>query len=139
MNRISCLVLACATALIASASGGEQPAKAKGVLWQVTSQMVMAGMPMSMPASTHQVCSAEDANAAPPSGDDKCVSSNYKRTGNKATWAVSCAGDMNMKGEGQIEFQGDDSYAGEIKLAGGPAAMTIKISGKKLGACDNPK
>ena len=30
-----------------------------GVLWETTSQMAMAGMPMQMPAQTQKVCSAK--------------------------------------------------------------------------------
>ena len=36
-------------------------------------------------------------------------------------------------------FQGDDSYTGAIKAKAEGMDMTIELSGKKLGTCDDPK
>ena len=59
-----------------------------GVLWETTSQMAMAGMPMQMPAQTTKVCSAKKWTKPPPGGDKSCVVSDYKMVGNKAMWTM---------------------------------------------------
>lgn len=109
-----------------------------GVLWETTSQMVMEGMPMAMPPRTIKVCTAKEWNKPPPGGDPSCVTSNFQREGNKTTWTVECKGEMPMQGTGEITFDGSDSYTGAIKATAQGMAMTIKLSGKKIGTCDKP-
>jgi Protein of unknown function (DUF3617) len=109
-----------------------------GVLWETTSQMVMEGMPMAMPPQTVKVCTAKEWRKPPPGGDPTCVHSNFQRDGNKATWSMQCSGEMPMQGTGEITFDGSDSYTGVIKATAQGMAMTIKLSGKKLGTCDKP-
>ena len=110
-----------------------------GVLWDTTSQMAMAGMPMQMPAQTQRVCAAKQWTKPPPGGDKSCVSSNYRMVGNKATWTMQCSGQMPMQGTGEIVFEGSDAYTGAIQAKSQGMDMTIKLSGKKVGTCDNPQ
>lgn len=110
-----------------------------GVLWEQTSQMAMAGMPTQMPAQTVRVCSAKTWTKPPPGGDKSCVTSNYKMAGNKVTWTMQCSGQMPMQGTGEITFAGSDAYTGAIQTTAQGMNMTIKLSGKKVGACDNPQ
>jgi hypothetical protein len=117
------------------------PARAEepsGVLWQVTSQMEMAGMPMSMPAQTAKVCTAKEWKKPPPGGDKSCANTNFQRVGNKATWDMQCSGQMPMKGKGEITFDGTDSYTGMIEATAEGMTVKINLSGKKLGTCDKP-
>ena len=74
-----------------------------GVLWETTSQMAMAGMPMQMPAQTQKVCSAKTWTKPPPGGDKSCVSSDYKMVGNKATWKIQCSGQNVDAGHGRAD------------------------------------
>src|SRR5262245_36428288 len=93
------------------------PARAadpSGVLWETTSQTVMEGMPMHMPAQTQKACTAKDWTRPPAGGDPSCTSSNFKKVGSKATWTVQCTGQMQMTGTGEINFDGTDSYTGAI-------------------------
>ena len=118
------------------------PARAadpSGALWETTSQMAMAGMPTQMPAQTQRVCSAKKWTKPPPGGDTSCVASDYKMVGNKATWTMQCGGQMPMQGKGEINFEGSDSYTGTIQATSQGMNMTIKLSGKKVGTCDNPQ
>ena len=116
------------------------PARAAdGVLWESTSQVAMAGMPMQMPAQTQKVCTAKTWTKPPPGGDKSCVSSDYKIVGNKATWKMQCGGQMPMQGTGEMTFAGPDSYTGAIQATSQGTNMTIKLSGKKVGTCDNPQ
>ncbi len=109
-----------------------------GVLWQTTSQMVMEGMPFSPPPQTLKICKSKDWNKPPPGGDPSCVTTDYQRVGNKATWAMQCSGDMPMTGTGEMTFEGTDAYTGVIKATAEGMTMTIKLSGKKIGTCDKP-
>lgn len=109
-----------------------------GILWQTTSQMVMEGMPFTPPPTTLKVCSAKEWTRPPPGGDRSCVTTNYKRVGNKATWTMQCSGDMPMTGAGEMTFEGTDSYTGVITATTEGMTMLIKLSGKKIGTCDNP-
>ena len=109
-----------------------------GVLWQVSSQMVMEGMPFSPPPNSVKVCTAKEWTKPPPSSDKTCVNTDFTRVGNKATWTMQCSGEMPMTGTGEITFEGTDSYTGAIKATAEGMTMTIKLSGTKLGTCDKP-
>ncbi len=109
-----------------------------GVLWETTSQMSMEGMPMTMPPNTVKVCTAEEWTQPPPGGDESCVNSNFQRVGNKATWTMQCSGQMPLQGTGEITFESADSYTGAINTTAEGMAMTIKLSGRKIGTCDKP-
>ena len=110
-----------------------------GVLWETTSQMAVPGMPTQMPAQTQKVCSAKTWTKPPPGGDPSCVTSDYKMVGNKATWKMQCSGQMPMQGTGEIVFAGTDAYTGAIQASHQGMNMTIKLAGKKVGACDKPQ
>jgi uncharacterized protein DUF3617 len=112
---------------------------AKGDLWEVTSKMSMEGLPMEMPAQTAKVCAAKGWTR-PPVGDNehqKCTRSEYITTDNKVTWTESCKSPP-MTGKGEITRQGNDAYTGTIVYASAQGNMTIKLSGRKIGGCDNP-
>ena len=125
------LLLGLPTVLVA-----ETPAT--GDLWEVTSKMTMEGMPMEMPAQKVKVCSPKDWKEPPSGADDRhgCQNSDFKVDGPKATWKVRCAGPPEMKGEGEIIRDGDTAYTGTIKLIFPDGGMTIKLSGKRLDACE---
>ena len=121
---------------------GLSPARAAdppGVLWETTSQMAMEGMPMQMPAQTTKACSSKTWTKPPPGGDKSCVASDYRLVGNKATWTLKCSGQMPMQGTGEMTFAGSDSYTGAIQATSQGMNMTIKLSGKRVGTCDNPQ
>ncbi len=113
-------------------------ADAPGILWQTTSQMVMEGLPFSPPPTTLKLCKSAQWNQPPPGGDPSCVTSNYQRVGNKATWTMQCSGQMPMTGTGEMTFAADGSYTGVINAMADGMAMKIVLSGKKIGTCDQP-
>jgi hypothetical protein len=127
-----------ATLLILLAAVSARADDPPGVLWETTSQMVMEGMPMSMPQRTLKVCTAKEWKKPPPGGDKSCESTDFQRDGNKATWTMQCSGEMPMKGTGEMTFESDDSYTGAIKATADGMNMTIRLSGKKIGTCDKP-
>ena len=109
-----------------------------GDLWEVTSQMSMEGMPMSMPARTIKVCSPKEWKEPPGPADEqmKCKNSDFKRDGAKVTWKLVCAGPPEMTGGGEITRNGADSYTGTIKFTSSQGTMTIKLNGRRLSACE---
>jgi hypothetical protein len=121
--------------LVVGSARAEEPS---GVLWETTSQTVVEGMPMAMPAVTSKLCTAKEWTQPPPGGDKTCVATDFQKVGNKATWKMQCSGEMPMTGTGELNFVGTDSYTGQIKAAAEGMPMTIKLSGKKIGTCDEP-
>jgi uncharacterized protein DUF3617 len=116
-------------------------APARGEQWEVVSQMSMEGMPMQLPPQKTTVCAAKEWKEPPGANDEKrkCKSSDFKMTGPKATWKVHCEGPPPMDGTGEITRDGADAFSGAIKFVTTEATMNIKLTGKRLGECDNPK
>ena len=116
------------------------PAREKGDMWEVTSQMSMEGMPMAMPAQTTKVCAPKDWKEPPAPADEqrKCKNSDFKTSGSTVSWKVTCAGPPAMTGDGEITRDGADAYTGLIKFASAEGSMKIKLGGKRTGVCDLP-
>jgi hypothetical protein len=113
---------------------------AAGSVWEVTTQNVMEGMPMQMPAQTSKVCSANDMSHPPASAHPGCTNSDFQRSGNTATWTVTCTGQMAMTGKGEMTFEGSDAYTGSIKFASQQMNMTVKLAGHKTAeSCTTPQ
>lgn len=130
--------LAAAAALLFLALAPVRADDPPGVEWEMTSQMVMPGMPFSPPATTLKICTPRVWTRPPPGGDATCVNSNYTRVGSKVTWTMQCSGQMPMTGTGEINFDGPDKYTGAINATADGMSMTINLKGRKLGTCDNP-
>ena len=112
-------------------------ADAAGDLWQVTSKMSMAGMPMAMPSQVSKVCAAKTWTQPPGGMRGKCTRSDFKMDGTTATWTEKCE-NPPMTGRGEIARQGADAYTGTIKFASPQGDMTINVDGQRIGDCDNP-
>ena len=107
-----------------------------GDMWEVTSQMTMEGMPagMGMPAQTRRVCSAHEWTKPPVAQDDRgCKTTDFKTTATKSSWKMTCP---DATGEGEITRTSPDAYTGWIKIAMSQGAMTMNLSGKRVGDCD---
>ena len=106
--------------------------------WETTTQMEMAGLPMKMPPMTNTRCvtkdQAGDPNSLgnPPGGS--CKTTDVKVEGSKVTWKMSCTGQQAMTGDGEVIYKGD-SYTGTINAKMDQGAMTMKLSGKRVGDC----
>lgn len=111
-----------------------------GDLWEVTSQMSMEGMDMQMPAQTSQVCAPKTWTQPPGGGNQQqeCRNSDFLLEGSKATWKITCTDQSHSSGEGEITRGGDDAYAGTIKFTSDQGNMTLALSGRRIGECDNP-
>lgn len=120
----------------AFAAGGMQPG-----LWEVTTRMQMAGMPM--PPQTVRHCytrqDVEKGDRTVPQADDKnCKIKDYKLKGNTATWSIVCTGKNAMTGTGTMttsatSFTGKSNY--KMRDNGETMEMISNLSGKRIGDC----
>lgn len=134
------LLLACLLAATPGAADETSAAAGNaGDLWDTSSQMVMEGMPMSMPARSMKVC-ARRGSTHPPVGSDpsqKCENSNFQRTDSTVSWTSVCQ-NPPMTGEGKITYDSPNSYSGVLKFTSEGHTVTINLTGKKVGTCDKP-
>ena len=122
--------------VVALAQGPMRPGR-----WDTTMQMQMAGSPVQMPEMKNSRCitpeEAKDPSKSLPSGPEgrgnakDCKMSDYKVSGNTATWKMVCS---TMTTTGEMTFAGD-SYTGTMKADTPQGAMTMKMSGKRVGDC----
>ncbi len=128
-------LIACATLAAAGASAQMQPGK-----WEVTSAVEMQGHPTMAPQKTTICVDNKTADRQPPVAmDPSCQVTDYKMSGNTATWKMQCKGEMAMTGEGSITYSGAQ-YTGSstmrMEMKGHPP-MTMKntYTGKRIGNC----
>jgi hypothetical protein len=113
----------------------------EGELWEMTATASVPGVPVSMKPYTTTLCQKKDWTQPPqtdPKAGDNCKTTDFARTGDKIAWKMSCESPP-MTGEGEITFKGSDAYDGGFTMHTGKFDMHMALSGKKLGACDNPQ
>jgi len=133
------LVLVLVSAVVAIAQAPLRPGR-----WDTTMQMQMPGSPIQMPATKTSRCVTADDAKNPAStlptgpegrgGKQECKTSDYKQVGNTVTWQTTCAGSPPMTGTGEMTFT-DDSYTGTMKMNMPQGAMTMKMTGTRVGDC----
>jgi hypothetical protein len=132
------LVLVCAVAFAAAAVAQAPKSPQKPGKWQVKVETDMPGLPMKIPPVTMDVCLteadlADPQKAVPKDAKSDCKVTDYKVTGNTATWAMDCPS-QKMKGTGEATYSGD-SYTMVTKMKMDGQDMSAKYSGKWLGTC----
>jgi len=140
MSRLVCARLVCALALLAAAPApGADPVMRPG-LWEITAKMQGEGA--GLPPMTSRTCiTAKDIEAmsrgrtpgANP-GAENCEPVNYRKEGNKATWALSCKGGKPMTGTGSVEV-GADTFVQRMVMKSDRGTTTVESSGKRVGEC----
>ena len=147
------MLLALATlAVVVLPAVAQGPGPRRDGKWDITMTMDMPNMPnmpagMKMPEiKTTQCITKEEANdpqkAMPQGGGrgrgpnpDKCKISDFKTSGDKATWSMKCDPPEEMTGTGEFTYAAD-SYTGVVKMNRGGQEMTMKYAGKRVGDCD---
>jgi len=130
----------CASVCVAIAQSPIRPGR-----WEATMQMQMAGSPVQMPEMKSTRCvtpeDAKDPSRSLPSGPEgrggqksDCKMSDYKVTGNTATWKMVCTSPQAMTSTGEMTFT-DDSYTGTMNMDSPQGPMTMKLAGKRIGDC----
>ncbi len=140
-------MVAIAVTLLCATAVAQQGPRRDGN-WEVTMTMEMPGMPTAMPPFTMKQCvtkeQAENPEMLMPqqpgrgAKPDDCKVSDYKTSGNKVTWSMTCTGATPMTGTGEFVYA-ENTYQGTMKMnmdqGGKPMAMTMKYAGKRLGDC----
>jgi hypothetical protein len=137
--------LSAALALLVTGIAIAQSSPIRPGRWEVTMQMQMAGSPIQMPEMKTTRCvtpeDAKDPTRSLPSGPEgrggqksDCKVSDYKVSGNTATWKMACTTPQAMTGTGEMTFT-DDSYTGTLKTEMAQGQMAMKMAGKRLGDC----
>ena len=118
-----------------AASPPAQAAAEIGDLWEDTMEMNLPGMP-SRP-QTYRRCSARNSDAVPMSNkDDNCTMTDVRRSGNTMSWKMRCAGNPPTTGAAEMVYEGRDRYRGTMSINAEGRAMTMKMSGQRIGECD---
>lgn len=106
--------------------------------WEVTSQTEMPGMSMKMPPSTMKVCYTKDdvKNQRKLVSQNKdCKMTEYKMSGNKATFAMKCTGKSAMTLNGEMIFSGSDAYTTSMKMNSAGHIISVKAKARRIGNC----
>ncbi|HWA39189.1 MAG TPA: DUF3617 family protein [Burkholderiales bacterium] len=111
-----------------------------GELWEMTSQMSMAGMPAGMiPAQTSQVCQSEKFDRTPGEERDrsKCTISNMRQSPNRIQYDIRCEGNPPTTGSADYSFEANRTRVkGTMRMVTKDGEMTMQMTGRKVGTCD---
>jgi hypothetical protein len=106
-----------------------------GDLWEVTTQMNMAGLPPGMGGGTRQVCTEKgDPKKAMQREDSKCKVTDLKESGTRIQMTMQCP-----EGTGTMDTTFNAArteYKGTMKMTSKQGEMTMNTQGRKIGACD---
>jgi len=125
----------------ASPALADEPATQQGELWETTVQASVPGMPVNMPPYKAKLCKKKEWTQPPQTSQDpnqNCKATEFNRTGDKLSWKLACD-NPPMTGEGELTFNGTDSYEGQFTMHADQFNMQMHLSGKKIGACDSPE
>jgi hypothetical protein len=153
MKAPALLALACAASLCAVAADNPFDAfkgKMKEGLYEYKMEMDMGAVPglppgMGKQNRTFQHCvTAKDIEKGGVGGGrdgkmpENCVVSNFKMSGNTASYTMTCKGGPDMVADNVVTF-GSDSFKMDMKMAmnqgGQPMKINQKMEGKLLGPC----
>jgi hypothetical protein len=143
--KVALIVAGVASVVAVSAQGVRRDGN-----WELTIEMQMPNMPMKMPPMKSTQCitkeEAADPNKMVPSRPQRggppsdCKVSDYKESGNKVTYNVTCSGAQPTTGTAEFIYEAN-SYHGTMVMnmsmerGGAPMAMTMNYVGKRLGDC----
>ena len=105
-------------------------------LWEVTTQMNVAGMPPGFGSQKLQVCRDKDPKKEVASRKDmeKCKVTDQKQSGNTYTMTMTCP-------DGTAVFEttynaAHTEYKGTMKSKMRQGEMNMTMTGRKIGSCD---
>ena len=136
-NRYLLRAGAALASMLALAAASPAAAQGKDDLWEHSSKMEMPGMPMAMPAQVNRVCvskNRKDEDLIPTR--DNCRVVDSKRTGNRVTYRMECAGSEPSVIVGDLTF-GNNTYEGQMRmtLTKTNDTMNMALSGRRVGDC----
>jgi hypothetical protein len=133
--KTSTVAIALAAALIAP----QALAQGSDELWEVKSQMQMAGLPPGMGSNTQKVCREKDPKKEieRQQGKEGCKVTNWKDSGNKVTASITCP---EVTGTMEYTYNAARTeYTGTMRMKTKDGDMTMTSQGRRIGACDAAK
>ena len=108
--------------------------------WEVTMKMSMPGMGEMPPMKQTQCVTAEmikDPQGSLPKGPGggDCKVSDYKFTGNTATYTMVCTKPAPVTAIGEMKYSSTDAYTGTMTVESGGQKMTMAYDAKRVGDC----
>ncbi len=108
--------------------------------WEVTMKMSMPGMGEMPPMKQTQCVTAEmikDPQGSLPKGPGggDCKVSEYKFTGNTATYTMVCTKPAPVTAIGEMKYSSTDAYTGTMTVESGGQKMTMAYDAKRVGDC----
>jgi hypothetical protein len=106
-------------------------------LWELTTTMDMPGMPMQIPPQVMQHCYSKDDvkdQKKVISRDKDCAIKEFKTSGSKVSWKMTCTGEREGTFSGETVFSGD-SYVSNMKMNADGQNVNMKVLGKRIGNC----
>jgi hypothetical protein len=110
-------------------------------LWEVSVSMSIAGQPAStQPLVMRQCISHQTAQGliAQLNGVGACNTSDLQQDEGRASWKLSCSGQVELEASGQATFMGDSfngAMAGELGMGTQRMPFTQTFSARRVGEC----
>ena len=99
-------------------------------LWEISIQGQVGGQPMSSTPLVVRQCitqqSAQDLMAQLAGGAGGCQVSNFSRDGARARWAMSCTGQVEVSGTGEVTMT-SNGFNGSLDLNVGMGGQSIPM------------
>lgn len=138
-------IVTLAVAAVAAVTLAAQAPMIRPGKYAIAMQMEMPNMPMKMPEIKMEQCVTPDdlkrdphswvpSGSQDPKAKDQCKMTDYKVDGQHVTWKVTCTGQQQMTGSGDLTVKGD-AYTGVMKMTTPQGEMTMKMAGNRIGDC----
>lgn len=106
--------------------------------WEVVMKMNMQGM--DMPPMKHTQCVTEqmlkDPQSSIPKGPgNDCKMTDYKFSGNSASYKMTCTQPQPMTMVGEMKYSGTDAYTGSVQMDMSGQKMSMSMDAKRIGDC----
>jgi hypothetical protein len=126
MSLLACVLLALPSFHAAAANDG--------VLWEITSQMNMPGMPAGMGARTNRICQGDDPERQQGKERSDCKITDKKTSATRTQITMACKdGTMTID---QTYNAARTEFKGVMTMKSSKGNFTVNTSGRKVGNCD---
>ena len=139
MRRLS-PVLCFSSALLCAGSALAQDNVREG-LWEISARMEVGGQPASAaPMVVRQCITRQSAQElmSQLTGGGGCQTSNFQRDGNRARWNLSCSGQVNVDGTGEVTISSegfDGTLNVQVAMGGQQVPMIQHFTARRVGDC----
>jgi hypothetical protein len=109
-------------------------------LWEWTAKMDIPNMPKEMQTTVNRKClTKEDLVPATKKPGQECDIKDLKTTKDSVSWAMTCKSPQGpVASTGKMFYNGDTAH-GEVNVNAQGLLMSSKMSGKRVGPCNEVK